>query len=49
MPLSKNNLHIPYSRKNWRQMKAKINTFFNEFESNYILLHKPIPVKVLIK
>ena len=46
MPLSKN-LNIPYSRKNWRQMKAKINTFFNEFESNYILLHKPIPVEVL--
>jgi len=46
MPLTKN-LHIPYSRKNWRQMKAKINTFFTEIESDYILLHKPIPVEVL--
>ena len=47
MPLSKNNLHIPYSRKNWREMKAKINTFFTEIESDYILLHKPISVEVI--
>ena len=31
----------PYSRKNWVKMNQKINTFFNKFEDDYRLLHKP--------
>ncbi len=31
----------PYSRKNWKEMKRQINTFFTDIETDFRLLHKP--------
>ena len=36
----------PYSRKNWKEMRQKINTFFDEIESDFRLLHKPYSMEV---
>ena len=33
--------YTPYSRKNWKEMKKQINTFFTEIETDFRLLHKP--------
>ena len=37
--------YAPYSRKNWKEMKKKINTFFSNIENDFRLLHKPLLLK----
>ena len=36
----------PYSRKNWKELRQKIYTFFDEIESDFRLLHKPYSLEV---
>ena len=38
--------YTPYSRKNWKEMRQKINTFFDEIESDFRLLHKPYSMEI---
>ena len=32
----------PWSRKNWREIRVKIHTYFSEIEDDFVLLHKPM-------